>query len=881
MTQNTEAHNYQKLYETLSATQLTGQQISVATCKNILKSACKEFLGWFNDGASIENLVHGRAYVVDQVMNLLWSKFSLSPKLSLIAVGGYGRGELHPASDIDLLVLAPDNPDEFKDNLEQFIMFLWDIGLDIGHSVRTLNDCLKQASQDVTIATNLIEARLLCGNKALFQQLESQAKSTWNDLEFFNAKKNEQQERHTKYHDTSYNLEPNIKESPGGLRDIQTVDWIAKRQLGASRMRELVKKGFFTEEERSLLKKSQYFLWRIRFALHTITHRHEDRLLFDHQRLVATQLGFITSEGEPDVEPLMKKYFCAVLEISRLNEMLLQDFEKEIITEDNCEVIHPIDENFQINDQYIEVISDTTFEKNPGTLLEIFLVLQQHPKIKGVKATTIRLIREYKHLIDQNFRDDPKNRSTFISIFRQPRGLTHALRHMGRYGVLAAYLPAFEKITGQMQYDLFHHYTVDEHTLFVIRNMRRSATPEHEHELPYISKVMKRVAKPELLYLAGLFHDIGKGRGGNHSTLGASDAELFCQQHGLTPEETHLIVWLVNNHLIMSTTAQKKDISDPNVIFEFAQTVGSIEQLRYLYLLTVADIRATNSTLWNNWKDTLLKSLYQSTRNYINSNIELPPDQSKSIEKTKSLAYNTLTLLEMPDTLINNIWSNFNDDYFLCRKVKEVELHTRLIANLTNQDLPFVDIAYSEETKGLEVFIYTNDNRCLFAVATTVFAKMAYNVVEARIDTTANGYTLDTFLLLMEDTAVPADNEDNISTLKSNLESALSNIEGYSLDVSRILSSQVKHFSQKTEIKFFQNQKRQQTVIEVIATDKPGLLSQIGLAFSELGIQLHKAKIATLGASADDLFYCTNEHGQLLDNELQEKLKTRLMHLIE
>ncbi|HED17155.1 MAG TPA: [protein-PII] uridylyltransferase, partial [Gammaproteobacteria bacterium] len=538
--------------------------------KNVLRefSECQSQL--FAENCPIEQLVQSRARLIDYLLKLAWSEF-IKPApdtIALVAVGGYGRGELHPASDIDLMVLLAEPEDKSHDeNIQSLLTFLWDIGLDIGHSVRSVQDCATEAVKDITVQTNLIEARLLCGPEQLFDQMKQVTgpDKFWPSDQFFQAKWDEQKKRYHKYHDTAYNLEPNIKESPGGMRDIQVIGWVAKRHFQTATLYSLVEHRFLTQTEYRTLMEGQNLLWRIRFALHTLTGRREDRLLFDHQLALALQFGYQDGDNNLAIEQFMQHYYRTVMELERLNEMLLQLFQDEILHHGQIGEPVIVNERFQVKNRFLEVTSDQVFAQQPTALLEMFLVMAGDPSLKGVRAGTIRLARSATHLINNAFRQSPKARQLFIELFRRPEGLTHELRRMNRYGILAAYLPVFANIVGRMQYDLFHVYTVDEHTLFVVRNMRRFTVPEFSNEFPLCSSLIHTLPKPELLYIAGLFHDIAKGRGGDHSILGAKDAHDFCIDHGISEDDAQLVVWLVRSHLIMSVTAQRRDISDPEV----------------------------------------------------------------------------------------------------------------------------------------------------------------------------------------------------------------------------------------------------------------------------------------------------------------------------
>ncbi|MGD9299513.1 MAG: [protein-PII] uridylyltransferase, partial [Thiohalocapsa sp.] len=598
----------------------------IAAYKAELAEARAALLARYERGEPVTELVGRWSHDIDRLITAAWQRFMPETEsAAVVAVGGYGRAELHPSSDIDLLILVGDDAaGRLGEVIGSLVIFLWDIGLEIGHSVRTVNQCRDEAADDITVVTNMLEARFINGDAALFDRMRAAIgpDSIWPSEAFFAAKREEQRKRRRKYGDTAYNLEPNIKENPGGLRDIQMIAWVTKRHFGADNLHQLVDQGFLTETEYLALREGQALLWRIRFALHRLTGRREDRLLFDYQRTLADEFGFMDQGDNLAVEQFMQQYYRAVMELNRLNEMLMQLFQEAILLHDQIGPPVPINKRFQLRSGYLEVTHPQVFARFPFALLEVFLVLQQHPEVQGVRASTIRLIREHRHRIDDDFREDVRARSLFMEILRQPRGVTAALRRMNSYGVLAAYIPAFANIVGRMQYDLFHVYTVDEHTLRLLRNLRRFTILEHNGEFPLCSAIAQRIPKLELLYLAGLFHDIAKGRGGDHSLLGAREAWDFCQLHYLSEYDSRLVAWLVEHHLLMSMTAQRKDIADPLVVQTFAEQVTDPNRLDYLYLLTVADSRATNPKRWNSWKNALLRDLYQAGRRALSRGLD-------------------------------------------------------------------------------------------------------------------------------------------------------------------------------------------------------------------------------------------------------------------
>ena len=859
----------------------------LALLKDTLKRGARRQRELFQQGVPVSHILAGRARLIDSILTQLWQRFlgdSDSADLALVAVGGYGRAELHPGSDIDIMILGASSAiKKQQDLLSELITLLWDCGLEIGHSVRTPEDCQREAQADLTVMTNLIEARLLCGSDALFERMREllDINHIWPNQAFFEAKKNEQKQRYHKYNETAYNLEPNVKEGPGGLRDMQTIAWVTKRYFGTATLDELVKHDFLTEREYQDLIRCQEFLWQVRFALHTLTKRREDRLLFDYQRQLAEQFGYQSNTKNLAVEQFMQRYYRTIMEISRLNEMLLQLFEEAILLAHDPGEPVPINRRFQARKGYLEVKHDGIFKRYPFSLLELFLILQQRLDLNGVRATTVRLIRAHRELIDDNFRADVRARSLFMEILRQPNRVTRTLRRMNRYGVLAAYLPVFSQIVGRMQYDLYHAYTVDQHTLFVVRNLRRFYLPRFDHEFPHCSEVMQRLPKVELLYIAGLYHDIAKGRGGDHSELGAADAEQFCQQHGLSAFDTRLVVWLVRHHLFMSMTAQKKDIQDPEVITEFARFVGDQLHLDYLYLLTVADIRATNPKLWNNWRESLLRELYNTTRRSLRRGLDNPIDKEERIQEVQLKACERLRRQRIDRARILNVWRGFSDDYFLRYSVDEIVWHTRAILKKADDNRALVMALQDLAHGGTEIFIYTRNIGGIFAATTATLDRLGLTVLDARIVTSTTGYILDSFTVVEQD-GKPIEERRRIKEILDALRQQLNYPEQRKLDSNRQMPRVLKHFPTRTEISFEQDTANQRTLLVISTADRPGLLCAIGRAFSDCGIQLHNAKIATFGARADDIFYITDNKGQaLLDPHDQQALREALLHHLD
>ncbi len=831
----------------------------------------------------VEVLVRERARLIDALLIRAWRhKLGVhGDPLSLMAVGGYGRGELLPASDVDLMILMPNgfDPEPVKEALSQFITCLWDIGLEIGHSIRTLADCQREAKADITVTTALMEARRLCGPPALCEQLSEviSPERMWPVAAFFEAKVEEQVRRHHRYHDTAYNLEPNVKGSPGGLRDIQTIAWVTQRQFSTRSLAELVEQGFLTSPEYQSLLQGQRFLWRVRFGLHLLAGRREDRLLFDSQLKLARMFGYEDASYTLAVEQFMQRYYRTVQALSRLNEMLLQLL-REAVTERRDQAPTVINERFHIQRKYLAVRDEDVFARDPSTLLELFVVMQDHQHLRGVSAGTIRLVRSSLHLIDEEFRQNPRNHRMFLQMLRAPVGVVHELRRMNRYGVLGLYIPSFGRIVGRMQYDLFHTYTVDEHTLFVVNNIRRFALTRFDHEYPYCSEIMQALPKPEVAYLGALFHDIAKGRGGDHSELGAVDAEAFCLEQGLSPYDARLVAWLVRHHLLLSVTAQKKDISDPQVLNEFARIIQDQTHLDYLYVLTVADVRATNPELWNSWKASLFTELYQLTRQTFRRGLTKPVDREQLIEGTQIGARRELSERGIDSTTVDDVWKHLDDEYFLRHGDGEVAWHTHLLSDVDMSDettgQTLVAVRRDDARGGTSVFVFTPYAADNLARCTAVMDELGLSVLDARISRLESGRSLDSYMVLEADGGLITD-ATRLAQLREALRDALASDK--QTRVTRKASRQVRMFATATEISFLDDGQNQRTIMELVARDRPGLVYDVAQVLNDADILLHTARITTLGERAEDMFYLTSADSQPLTDHQRTRLRSALL----
>lgn len=835
----------------------------------------------FWKGEDVVQLVRARAWVVEQLLLLAWHRvMPCLDGICLVAVGGFGRGELHPHSDIDLLILLdePVAADLPRAALETFVQLLWDAGFYLGHSVRTVDQCAREALQDVSTATTLLETRLLDGPAGLFERLNDTLAphNMWPARAFFEAKFEEQRQRHARFHETAYNLEPNIKEGPGGLRDIQMIAWVAKRHFNAQTLHGLVEHGFLTETEYTDLVNNQRFLWRVRYALHLLAGRAEDRLLFDYQRLVAERFGFADDDSNLAVEQFMQSYYRTVMQLERLNERLLQLFQEELLFPDDTGM-HPLGEEFNQQRGFLVVRDEGVFLRRPAALMEMFLLLARHEDLRGVSASTIRLVRDNLYLVDDAFRADAVVTGYFLELLRQPEGVYTQLQRMNRYGVLAEWIPAFGHIVGRMQYDLFHVYTVDQHTLFVVRNLRRFAYGKHRDRFPHCQSVFKRIERPELLYLAALFHDIAKGRGGDHSELGAVDARGFCARLALDTADVEMIAWLVQQHLLMSQTAQRKDLTDPATIQQFAARVGNTRYLDYLYLLTVADIAATNPKLWNNWKNGLLWDLYLQTGGALRRGLENPLQRATAIRETRASALSRLLRRGLPPAAIEHIWKTLPEQVFLRLTTDQLEWATETVLRSSDPDRQ-IAVRGLQPHGVSELLVCVPDHDGLFASMTAVLDEMGMNVMAARILTTLDGRSFDLFQVM--------DNQDEVlgeadaAELVERLHQATRSVSIRPV-TGRVLPRRLRHFAANTSIRFEAAAQNGGTIMEIECNDRPGLLSGLAAAIFREGLQVHDARIATFGERVEDIFLVSDAGHRPLEQSARESLSAAVRQFLQ
>ncbi len=850
--------------------------------KNV-KARIRKSLKAFRQELCVELQQHGNITsitqkLVKQIDDLLVQFFhnNLSQhNICLLALGSYGRRELQLYSDVDILLLhEPDASAELLEPVQAFVQDCWDIGLELSHQFTTVNDCAKLAATDISTLSSLMDMKLICGRSSLMEELSYKIHSSqmWPSRLFFEEKKAEQSRRYKKYNETAYNLEPNVKNGPGGLRDIQIILSVAKRQFNIKKMADGILNGFISDKEYEELLHCQHFLWKVRFALHYLAEKKEDRLLFDYQIKLAEFFGYKDQKHSLAIEQFMKSYFQIIKRIRELNEMLLQWF-SEVILESERQRLTPLDAEFQLSNSYIEARSTHVFRNRPQALLTLFQWIARDQRITGVRAGTIRMIRQSLYLMNQAFKKNQIACDIFIDILKQPNPY-RALHRMSRYGVLARYLDAYSSVTGQMQYDLFHVYTVDQHTLFVIRNINRFAREKFKPQFPLAYQLIQQISKPEILYLAALFHDIAKGRGGDHSELGADEAAFFAKRHELSAENSKLLCWLVKHHLLMSITAQRKDIYDPKTVDEFCAKLPEPHYLDYLYLLTVADICATNPGLWNAWKDSLLKELYKSASLHMQKKLQFL-NEKDLINNRKETAKIMLINEGFTADAIETLWNSFKNKYFLHELPDIIARHTRAILNC--KKFPLIIILPHHSQGGTEIFVYMPHKDERFVITTSVLANFNITIQEASILTSHDHFDIDTYIVLDEQDEAFFSKQKAIAVQKA-LEKQLSFNEIPKVFQKRISRTQA-HFNVKPSIQF-SDIDSSQTSLFLITTDRPGLLAKLSHVFYQLKINLHNAKIATAGERVEDTFYLSNSNSKALSEEEKNLLSKELIKKI-
>ena len=854
-----------------------------------IKSCVEASYAWITESFNatlVNQLVTGRAQFVDALLCHLWQLYGLDTvdELSLCAVGGYGRGHLQPHSDIDLLIVSKKKlkPD-VQEKIGMFITLLWDIKLDVGQSVRTIKETVKLAKDDITIATNLVESRLLCGSEATFDKLwdEVNGRNSWSSKAFFSAKYDEQKKRHAKFNGTAYNLEPNIKENPGCLRDIQSIGWVAKKHFKEYDGWNLVGHGYFTEQEHSELIACRMHLWKMRCALHLVAGRSENRLLFDYQPDVAKMMGY-GEEGKSSVEKMMRDFFRTVARVSELNQMLLQRFKYDMLNQSVQKSVI-INEDFELLDNMISPRHETVFS-SPEAILDFLHLVANTPEVQGLSTICIRQLRNAHRAFEAEYYvERPLCREKFMRLMKQPEFFDFAWDIMHQYGILQAYLPEWDAIVGMMQFDLFHAYTVDEHTHRLVKHVNYFFSKANK-DFPRCGRICRNLDKPEVLYIAAIFHDIAKGRNGDHSTLGAQDVAKFCQQHDVPSDDAEMIAWLVENHLLMSVVAQRRDIYDPDVISEFAGAVRSHNHLNLLYTLTLADIRATNDNLWNDWKASLLRELYLMTQKALENGLQCQVTLNERVTTHKHQARQILQERAIEPVAIDALWARLDDDYFVRFKPTQIAWHTDEIIKAQNEWLTpehnglLVKANDNSAKGGTEVFVYGKDRKALFAQVASVLDSRNCSIHDAHVTVTRDDYVFDSMLILENDGS-RISSESRIASIENAISAQLEK-PGRSHENKRKLPRQMKQLDVPTKVRFF-NINDEATLIELEALDAPGILAKIGHAFVDTNMTLKLAKIATIGERAEDIFIVSNEAGKALTQEQQVNLKKRILFKLD
>ena len=844
-----------------------------ALLRERLKSGRTRLAENFARLAQVSHYLGQHAALVDGVLADLSDQLKLPTGFCLAAVGGYGRGELFPGSDVDVLLLLPDDPDSAQQAaLERWVQACWDVGLEIGHSVRSVDACMSEAGQDITIETNLLEARYLWGDQGLFARFRSRFQARFEPRRFFDGKLAEQDARHARFDDSAYKLEPNLKDSPGGLRDLHTIQWMAQACAISGGWGGLERAGLLTPAEAQRIAREERWLSGLRIQLHLLARRREDRLAFDYQHELAARMKLAATAHLRSDERLMQNYYRAAKLVQRANDILIQSMRVRLFPVSDSPLA--IDDDFQLRGDLIEAREPGLFERKPDALLRAFIVLAQHPEAVGFEPATLRELWRGSASINAAFRARPEHRRLFMSLLRQPRGVTRALRAMHLYGLLGRYIPAFGKIVGQMQHDLFHVYTVDEHILTVLRNVRRLTVPALAHELPLASRLMSHFDKPELLYLGALFHDIAKGRGGDHSELGSLDARRFCHSHGLDREDTELVAWLVEVHLVFSRTAQKEDISDPAVIAAFAARMGSVRRLTALYLLTVADIRGTSPKVWNAWKGKLLEDLYHAALAQLShAEIDIGTTAQKQAEARANLA-----LYGLPDEAANAVWKHLDDRYFQRFEASDIAWQARKLWRRMDAAEALVRARLSPAGEGIQVLVYAADRPDLFARICGFFARIQYTILEAKIHTTRHGYALDSFQV-MDLANRGIHYRDFLSFVEHELALELDPSRPVQRAPRGRLSRHQRHHPYPPRVGLKHDPQRGVHALSITCADRGGLLFAIADVLIRHGITLYAAKIDTLGERVEDTFLIQGD--ALLDGEGVRSLEKDLLGVLQ
>ena len=840
-----------------------GDAAWAAATRSALAQTDADLAARFDRGDDVDALVATRASAVDALIRAAWTRcLPEHAGLALFAIGGYGRGELFPQSDIDVLVLADDALQQaHRDALARFLALLWDAGLQASQAVRSPAQCT-EAAADQTALTAMIESRALVADAAASDALRAAVapEKVWPAREYFQAKRAEQAQRHARFGDTADNLEPNLKDGPGGLRDIQTLRWMAQRLLGSGNLESMLAFGQIGAVEFDTLERERKALTRLRFGLHLVAKRREERLRFDYQKLLAARLGHTDEADNLAVEQMMQGFYRSAGRVLRINDRLLQRFEEQLEGEGE---VTALDEHFELRRGYLAARDRAWLQQGAAQAFELFAAWAAHPESRGLHSMTAWALAETLVKIPAYQDASAGLRERFLQLLRGPQPVK-VLERMARLGVLGRWIPAFAQVSGRMQFDLFHVYTVDQHTLAVLRNLAIFASATADERFSTAHAVWPSLRKPELLLLAGLFHDIGKGRGGDHSELGAVDAREFCIAHGLSEADTALIEWLVRKHLLMSVTAQKQDITDPEVIHRFAGEVADRQRLDHLYLLTCADIAGTSPKLWNAWKDRLLADLHTATRFALRRGLEHPVAADERIVENRAAARELLTGEDFDAAAIDALFARMPRENFLRSRPDQIAWQAAALRGATAGATVVRARLLRGDAGGYEVFVQTNDRDGLFAAIVITLDRLGLAIQQARALDGPQNSIFDTFHVL------PNDPQHALSV--EYIEAALQRVLGGDLD--RLLPSRrtqpryLKHFRIAPMVGLEPSSDGLRTRMSLICTDRPGLLADVTHVLRQQRVRVHDARIATFGERAEDLFLIADSDDRPL-NELQ------------
>ena len=848
-----------------------------AALRQLLDDHARALAAAFRQGADAAELARSRARVVEMVCGHVWSAcVGETAAAALFAVGGFGHGLLFPYSDVDLLVLRDSDTGAVPGHqLEAFFTCLWDVGLKPGQAVRTLAQCREIAAADVSVFTSLLDARRLAGAGRFADALRAlmDDPALWPADAYLDAKLEERAQRHARYDDTTHNLEPDLKDGPGGLRNLDLIRWLGKRLIGVDDLDGLVRARLLEASERDALREARTVLRRIRYGLHLEAGRAEERLLFDWQRALAVRLGYedVNTVGNDAVERFMQDYFRAAGVAERLLMQLLERLQEHL---------HPLppprdlDANLVLRGTRIALRDPDWLLHVPQGLVQLFERRFDVADCTGITAATMRAVEHALVAHGTALSRNPDVLAAFLALLRRGADAVRVLEALNRHGVLVAILPPFARVVGRMQYDLFHVYTVDEHTLRVLRNVARYALPETRASLPLACEAFSRLAKPELLLLAGLFHDIAKGRGGDHSVLGETEARAFCRGIGLDEDDTSEVAWLVRWHLLMSVTAQRQDIADPDVVHRFAVQVGDWGRLDMLYLLTIADIAGTSPKLWNSWRDRLLADLYVAARYVLRRDLERPARAEVRMREVRERALALLHESGRDGASAAAVLDAFPDAALLRQRPESLAWQVAEILKAPDA-ATVVAVRPPEGRGGTEVFVCTPDRDGVFAAVAATLDRLRLDVVAARVMSSRDGRALDTFTVLEAGTQAPVP-AARAAELQTTLERVLGTATLRTQPAQRGLTRRLRHFQRPPRIDFHGGDGQPFTRLALVCSDRPGLLVAIAQAFLDTGVRVHDARIATFGDQVEDFFELSDTRDEPLDAGLQHGLREAL-----